>query len=428
MSELSARRAAADLLIETLENTRMLDEALATVESYNALQGPDRGFARAMASAAIRQLGRIDLGVAPFLKRPLKDATPEVRALLRIGAAQVWMLGTPAHAAVGETVNAAKHMPGAKGASGFLNAVLRKVVADRSAFDATPPEMTWPRWLREEMSHSIGEPAARELARGQLEEPKLHLCAKTGDGHALAQLTGGHPIGAKTAALPTGAVDAIAGYETGAWWVQDLAASLAVQILAPAPDEHIIDLCAAPGGKTLQLAASGARVTAIDRSKKRLQRVHENLARTGLASRVDVITANAESWRPKGLADAVLLDAPCSALGTLRRHPEGAWIKRPDAIARFPDIQGRLLRAAAEMIKPGGRIIYCVCTPLQREGEAVIDAIEREKILVRSPITRIMAGDFEASVTPKGDVLTLPGELAPHDAFFVAQLRLPGNL
>ena len=173
----------------------------------------------------------------------------------------------------------------------------------------------------------------------------------------------------------------------------------------------------------MQIAASGARVTAVDRSKKRLQRVHENLARTDLADNVEIIAANAESWRPETLADAVLLDAPCSALGTLRRHPEGAWIKTPDAIARFPDIQGRLLRAAAEMVKPGGRIIYCVCTPLKREGEDVISAAIAENILKRSPLTRNVAEPFAKSLTAHGDVLTIPFQAPLHDAFFVSRLE-----
>lgn len=422
MSGVPARIAAAELLIETIENKRMLDEALASVVSYNELQGPDRGFARAMASAALRQLGRIDRGLTPFLNRPLKDATPAVRALLRIGGAQAWMLGTPAHAAVGETVNAAKQLHGAKGAAGFLNAVLRKVASDRSLFDAARPETTWPNWLAKTFAEDLGQGQARRLARAQIEEPLLHLTAKSGDGAALAEQTGGSQIGAASAALPMGAVEAIPGYDAGDWWVQDVAAALPAQLLGAKPGEYVLDLCAAPGGKTMQLAASGARVTAVDRSKKRLQRVHENLERTGLSANVDVNAANAETWRPDELADAILLDAPCSALGTLRRHPEGAWIKEPDAIARFPDIQTRLLRAAAEMVKPGGRVVYCVCTPLSREGEAVVDTLVSENLFARSPVTRTKLGLFESAMTDKGDALTIPGDAPLHDAFYIACL------
>lgn len=425
MSGTAARRAAADLLIEILENKRMMEEALFSVASYNELQGPDRGFARAMTSAALRQLGRIDIGVAPFLNRPLKDATPQVRALLRIGAAQSWLLETPAHAAVGETVNAAKDMNGAKGAAGFLNAVLRKVASNRSHFDAAGPEEIWPIWLQNLLNKSVGAGGARAMARALSAEPDLHLTAKSGDGAALASQTGSTQIGPSSVQLKTGSVEAIEGYEAGDWWVQDIAAAFPVQMLAPTEDDYVIDLCAAPGGKTMQLAATGARVTAVDRSKKRLHRVDENLARTGLAQNVEVIAANAEQWRPKQLADAVLLDAPCSALGTLRRHPEGAWIKDPDAIARFPDIQSRLLRAAAEMVKPGGRILYCVCTPLRREGADVVNMVIGEGALKRSPIARTKAGPFSACVTSKGDVLTIPSKTLTHDAFFVSMLQRP---
>lgn len=423
MSNIDARLAAAELLIETLENKRMLDEALMGVESYHQLEGPDRGFARAMASAALRQLGRIDRGITPLLNRPLKEATPAVRALLRIGAAQSWVLCTPAHAAVGETVNTAKAMHGAKGAAGFLNAVLRKVANDRSRFDAVPPSKTWPEWLGTAFEASVGSDGLRAIARAQMQEPLLHLTARSEDGAALAAQTGGAQIGPATVSLSTGTVEAIAGYEAGDWWVQDLAAALPVSLLAPKPDEHILDICAAPGGKTLQIAASGAKVTAIDRSKRRLQRVHENLARTNLDSSVEVIAANAETWRPDALADGVLLDAPCSALGTLRRHPEGAWIKDPGAIARFPDIQRRLLRAAADMVKPGGRVVYCVCTPLAREGTDVIDTVINDGIYERSPFTGILPTPFEHCVTERGDVLTIPSDELFHDAFFVSVLR-----
>ena len=151
--------------------------------------------------------------------------------------------------------------------------------------------------------------------------------------------------------------------------------------------------------------------------------MHENLQRTGLGEQVDVIAANAETWRPDTLADAVLLDAPCSALGTLRRHPEGAWIKDPAALARFPDIQGRLLRASTEMVKPGGRIVYCVCTPLMREGAAVVEAVIREGLCARSPQTGIVAAPFERAVTQAGDVLTVPHEAPLHDAFYISVLE-----
>lgn len=421
----ASRLAAGALLIETLERKRTLDEALAATSSYANLKGPDRGFARALASAVLRQLGRLDIGLAPFLDRPLSAATPDVRALLRLGAAQLWLLETPAHAAVGETVAAAKNLPGARRAAGFLNAVLRKASADRAAFDAAPLLAIWPDWLQAEMVESLGQAGAQRLAQAQLAAPDLHLSAK--DPARTAAELGGTLLASGTIVLERGFDEALAGYEAGAWWVQDEAAALPASLLAPQAGEMVIDLCAAPGGKTLQLAAAGARVIAVDRSAPRLKRLRENLARTGLGDRVEIVTADAAAWRPETLADAILLDAPCSALGTLRRHPEGAWIKRPADLTRFPEIQARLLAAAREMLKPNARLIYCVCTPLRGEGEAVIEGALAGGGWRRVPFSADEAGPFAASLTEAGDLLTLPRREWTHDAFYLARLMPAGG-
>lgn len=423
MSAANSRQAAADLLIETLDNRRTLDEAMATSEAFGRLTGPDRGFARAMASAALRQLGRIDKGLAPFLTRPIETATPPARALLRVGAAQAWLMETPPHAVVSETVDAAKGWARAKSASGFLNAVLRKAVNNRSNFDKAPVTAVWPDWLTVEMMTSLGVEAATALAEAQMLEPELHLTPKSSDAAAeLARTLEGEEIGPGSVCLSTGKVSDIDGFEGGDWWVQDVAAALPARLLGASAGELALDLCAAPGGKTMQLAASGAKVIAVDRSASRLERVSENLARTGLASNVEIVAAKVEDWEPPALADRVLLDAPCSALGTLRRHPEGAWIKSPDDIARFPDVQLRLLEAAARMLKPGGTLVYCVCTPLKREGADVVDKAVAIGLLERRPIGEDELGGFAGARTPQGDVLTLPGSDFGHDAFFISRL------
>ncbi|WP_300377716.1 RsmB/NOP family class I SAM-dependent RNA methyltransferase [Henriciella sp.] len=423
MSGARARQAAADLLIETLDNRRTLDEAMTASEVFGKLQGPDRAFARAMASAALRQLGRIDKGLAPFLSRSLDTATPPARALLRIGAAQAWLMETPAHAVVSETVDAAKNWARARSASGFLNAVLRKAVRDRSHFDAAPVTAIWPDWLTVEMMTSLGIEGANALATAQLEEPDLHLTPKDpAQLQALARALSGEVIADTSVRVPTGDVSRLEGYDNGDWWVQDAAAALPVRLLGARAGETAFDLCAAPGGKTMQLAAAGADVVAIDRSPVRLERVRDNLGRTGLAARVEVIKAKLEDWTPPELADRVLLDAPCSALGTLRRHPEGAWIKSPADIARFPDVQVRLLRAAAGMLKPGGRLVYCVCTPLKREGADVVDRVVSEGLLERVAITPDEAGTFANGLTDEGDLVTLPDSHHGHDIFHVSRL------
>ncbi|MEM6651821.1 MAG: transcription antitermination factor NusB [Pseudomonadota bacterium] len=422
MSGAPARLAAAQLLMTVLEERRTLDEALAATERFEALSRPDRGFARAMTSAALRFLGRIDLGLAPFLDRPLDLAPPPSRALLRIGAAQAWLLGTPDHAVVGETVAAAKLWPRAQRGTGFLNAVLRKVVTDRQAFDAAPIEAVWPVWLRTIIAEGLGPKAALDLAQAQLEPPNLYLSPKDGAPAHLAERVGGEVIGDYSVQVETAAIESLPGYEDGSWWVQDIAATLPARLLDPQPGERILDICAAPGGKTLQLAARDAAVTAIDRSKPRLKRLKQNLWRTGLKDAVEIVHGDATAWRPAAPVDKILLDAPCSALGTLQRHPEGAWIKSADDVARFSNIQTRLLQAGLGMLKPGGTLIYCVCSPLPHEGINVIAPLIEAKKARRLPVKVNEIQGFEENLTASGDVLTLPQASFPHDAFFIARL------
>ncbi len=423
MSGAFARLAAAQLLMTVLEEGRTLDEALANTERFESLKGPDRGFARAMASAALRHLGRIDIGLAPFLDRPLDTAPPPSRALLRIGAAQAWILETPDHAVVGETVDAAKKWPRAQRATGFLNAVLRKAVADRSAFDAAPVQSIWPTWFQEAAQEAFGADASARLAEAQLQTPVTYLTSKQQNPAALAQQVDGEVVGDYSVKVETSDLEGLPGYAEGDWWVQDVAATLPARLLDPAEGDAILDICAAPGGKTLQLAAAGAAVTAIDRSKPRLKRLKQNLWRTGFKGEVEVIQADATMWRPSEPVDKILLDAPCSALGTLRRHPEGPWIKPEADVQRFPDIQERLLRAGVEMLKPGGTLTYCVCSPLPHEGVQLVDRILDDLPLSRVPITASEVPGFEDGISAVGDLLTLPNGKFQHDAFYISRLQ-----
>ena len=423
MSGLQPRLAALDLLGIILNQRRTLDEALTLSHRFVPLKGPDRGLARAIVSAVLRQAGRIDAALEPFLNRPLETASPDIQALLRIGAAQAWVMDMPDHAVVSTTVAAAKQLPGARRAAGFINAVLRKVVAHKDGFDTLPATQIWPVWLRTIFVQNLGAPAANRLAELQIAPPDIHLTPKSGSADKLAQQVGGTVLAGQSVQVPSGAVDTYPGFAEGDWWVQDVAAALPARVLHARPGETVLDLCAAPGGKTLQLAASGAQLIAVDRSRKRLERVHENLARTQLAGHVDVRLGDVENLSLTGPADKILLDAPCSALGTLRRHPEGAWIKKPADIARFPDIQTRLLRAALGHLKPGGQLVYCVCTPLPAEGTEVVRAVLAEDPhLRRLPIEPGEVQGFEGACTRSGDVLTLPGAGFAHDAFFIARL------
>ena len=419
VSGAESRLAAAELLHWTIDKRRTLDEAMTLSDTYNALEGSDRGFARAIASAALRHLGWIDQTVQPFLSRPLSATGIEIRALIRAGAAQVWFLDVAPHAAVNATVDAARLTRGARSGGSFLNAALRRVSEAAPPGETLPAEEIWPGWLRARFVGSLGTDGARALAEAQRAEPALHLTAAQ-DPAALAALIGGTLLSSGSVEAPAGAVEEFPGFADGQFWVQDQAAALPARLLAAKPGERVLDLCAAPGGKTQQLAATGASVTAVDRSATRLERLRENLARTGLSA--EVIVADGEAFTADAPFDKILLDAPCSALGTLRRHPEGAWIKTEADVARFPGVQARLLEAAARQLAPGGTLIYCVCSPLAAEGLDVVQAAITSGSLVRIPVSAAECPGFEDCVTPEGDVLTLPGPSRDCDAFYIARL------
>ncbi|HBX94055.1 MAG TPA: rRNA methyltransferase, partial [Hyphomonas sp.] len=283
MSGALSRRAAAELLMLALESRRTLDEAMLKSDSFNELEGPDRGFARLMASAALRELGRIDAGLSPLLSRPLNATSPAIRALLRIGVVQLWRLETPPHAAVSETVEAAKGWPDARSGGSFLNAVLRRAADTPPDLDAMPASLIWPDWLASRFTNDLGADGAEQLAAHQLHEPPIFLSAKSGPAQ-VAEATGGDLLPTGSIRLNSANIEALPGFEAGGWWVQDAAAALPAKLLNVTGTDQVVDLCAAPGGKTLQLAATGAKVTAVDRSKPRLERLRENLARTGLSA------------------------------------------------------------------------------------------------------------------------------------------------
>lgn len=422
----AARLAAGALLDHVLDRGHVLEDALTQVSDFVRLEGSDRGFARALTSATLRELGRIDAVLAPLLDRPMADTPGPVRNLLRLGAAQLWCLDTPVHAAVGETVEAARARPETERAAGFLNAVLRKASGLGETFAAQPPEAAWPDSLVQALRDSLGVAGTRALARAARAEADLDLATWPGEAQALAERLGGRALGPTCVRLGTGeAVETLDGYQDGRWWVQDRAAQATVTLFGEVSGQSVIDLCAAPGGKALQLAAAGAHVTAIDRSRVRLERLRENAERTGLIERMTVVEADAASWRPQEPAQFVLLDAPCSALGTLRRHPEGAWIKSSADLARFPALQERLLRAALDMCAPDGLVVYCVCTPLRGEGADVVGRVLAEGLAVREPLP-VQADIPDRWQTLQGDWLTLPDpdvEDGLHDVFFVSRLR-----
>ncbi|MGD9978979.1 MAG: RsmB/NOP family class I SAM-dependent RNA methyltransferase [Hyphomonadaceae bacterium] len=401
-----------------MERGRSLEDALAATPSFDALEGRDRAFARALVTAGLRRLGGINAVLSRFLDRPLPDSAPHARALLHLGAAQLLVLGTAAHAAVGETVETANGMREARGFAKLMNAVLRKVAREgQTILDALPPGADLPAWLYTRWRTTYGE-AAPQIAQALLPEPPLDLHVKD-DAGLWAENLGGvvTPTGSVRLSKPA-PIDTLPGFADGAWWVQDAAAALPAGLLGDVRGKRVLDLCAAPGGKTLQLAAAGARVTAVDKSETRLKRLRENLARTKLEA--EVICADALEFEAQPF-DAVLLDAPCTSTGTLRRHPDVAWLRRPTDVRTLAALQTQLIAASAKSLKPGAPLVYAVCSLEPEEGPGVIAEALRNGWR-RAPLTDEIPAEF---ITADGDMRTHPGfwpEIGGLDGFYAARL------
>jgi 16S rRNA (cytosine967-C5)-methyltransferase len=422
---LSARLAAAELLIGVLDHGRALEDALDSTPSFNALEGRDRAFARALATATLRRLGAIDAVLSRFLQRPLPESALHGRALLRIGAAQVLVLGTPAHAAVGETVETANSLREARGFAKLINAVLRRVAGEGPAMLASlAAGADLPAWLftRWRVAYGAGADA---IARALLTEPPLDLTAK-GDAARWAEALGAAVTPTGSIRLPSHAgVDQLPGFNDGEWWVQDAAAALPARLLGDVRGKRVLDLCAPPGGKTLQLAAAGALVTALDKSNSRLDRLRENLARTKLGA--EIIRADALEYRPSALFDAVLLDAPCTSTGTLRRHPDVAWLRRPNDVRALAELQLKLVTAATALLKPGGILVYAVCSLEPEEGPSIA-AHALKQGWTRAPIARGEIAGADGFITQEGDLRTLPSHWSDTgglDGFYAVRFTAP---
>jgi len=348
------RQFALSILRSVLAQHRPLEEALDRLPE--SAEPRDKAAAHRLAATALRRAGTLDAVIEPHLRRAPPDA---VRWILWLGAAGLLLLETPAHAAVGTAVELARSQK-LEPFAGLVNAVLRRVAAGGASMlaDLDSPRLDTPGWLWA----SWGE-RARAIAIAHQQEAPLDLTLMPG----AAPPPGGTPLPTGSVRFAAGTrVAEIPGYDEGKFWVQDAAASLPARLLAPLSGERIADLCAAPGGKTAQLAASGAQVTAVEANEKRLLRVHQNMIRLGL--RAEVVHADATTWRPDALLDAVLLDAPCSATGTIRRHPDLPHLKYQQDIAGLAAGQDRLIEAASNMLKPGGRLIYAVCSLQTEEG------------------------------------------------------------
>ena len=410
-SGMPAREAALSLLGAVMERRRPLEEALDALPARLAPR--DRAAAHRIAAAVLRRAGSLDAVLEPYLRR---EPPPVVRAALRTGAAELLLLGTPAHAAVAATVAVVP-----KPFAGLVNAVLRKVATEGPAalgeLDAerldTPPWL-WSTW------HAAYGPAVRSIVRAQQQPAPLDLTLAPG----AAVPEGAEILPTGSARLPAGTrPQELPGFAEGAFWVQDAAAALPARLLAAQPGERIADLCAAPGGKTAQLAAAGAHVVAVERDPKRLARLRENLARLKLDA--TFVEADAAAWTPAEAGfDAVLLDAPCTATGIIRRHPDIPHLKRAADVAQLAETQARLLAHAATLLRPSGRLVFATCSLQPEEGEAHLDRAAALGLTLDAIRPEELPGLPEA-LTARGTLRTRPDmwpERGGLDGFFAARL------
>jgi 16S rRNA (cytosine967-C5)-methyltransferase len=416
---LAARRVAIEILEEVLRRHRPLDEQLDGPQAHfglPALADRDRALVRKLLGTALRRLGTLRALLGTALDRGLPADAPRLEAVLLIGAAQILWLEVPDHAAVDLAVRLVQADRRAARYAGVVNAVLRRLAREGTAMLAAldPIALDTPEWLMTRWTDTYGAATARAIAAMHAVEPPLDLSAKADPEAWAARLRGRVLPTGSVRTLAQGRISSLPGYEEGAWWVQDAAAALPAGLFGDVRGRRIADLCAAPGGKTAQLAAMGARVTAVDRAPARLARLRENLARLGLQA--EAVAADVTEWQG-GSFDAVLLDAPCMSTGTIRRHPDIPWLKRASEIEPLADLQRRLLDRAAGLLGPGGILVYCTCSLEPEENEQQIAALlERDPGLRRRPVAAEELAGLAELVSPAGDLRTLPCHLSDPDA------------
>jgi 16S rRNA (cytosine967-C5)-methyltransferase len=433
---LMARTAAALILQDIVAKGHLLEERFAANAVPNRLQtldARDRGLTRSIVTSALRRLGTIRGALAGFMEQGLPKQVPDLEWTLIVGAAQILLLDVPDHAAVDLAVRAVRLDRKTAPFAALVNAVLRNVARGRDGILAAsdPLEHDVPNWLATRWRKTYGEATARAIGAAIREEPTLDLSVKS-DAAAWAERLGARVLPTGSLRLATHqAIDELEGYRDGEWWVQDAAAALPATFLGVQSGQRVVDFCAAPGGKSAQIAAAGAQLTAVDRSAERLKRLSANFERLGLAA--DLIVADATNLKAQPF-DAVLLDAPCLGTGTLRRHPDIAWTKKPGDLVNLTALQSRLLDKAVEMTRPGGTIVYCTCSIEPEEGEVQIAALlRRNPDVMRSPIGADEVGGLAEILNAQGEMRSLPSHFAgpePRfaglDGFFAARLTRRG--
>jgi 16S rRNA (cytosine967-C5)-methyltransferase len=424
---LAARVAATRILAAVLEKKTSLDGMLDSENGnpvYRALSLADRALVRAIVNSALRHLPRIEAALSKLLDGPLPQGARSLHHVLVVGAAPVLHLDVPDHSAVDLAVEQAHRDPRNRRFAKLVNAVLRRLGREKAEIEKAIADVpVLPDWFYARLVSAYGDEVAKRISEAQLTPSSIDLTVKK-DPAVWAEKLGGTvlPNGSVRLGEFEGQIPSLEGFAEGAWWVQDLAASMPVKLMGDISGKRVADLCAAPGGKTAQLALAGAKVTALDQSGNRLRRLRENLDRLGLHA--ETVEANMLKYQPEQLFDAVLLDAPCSSTGTLRKHPDVCWTKDENDIAKLAALQGQMLRHALTLVGAGGIVVFSNCSLDPSEGEAMIAQVlaenpDFERVAVRKDDWPGM----EAAVTAEGDLRTTPDMFGGIDGFFSSVLR-----
>jgi 16S rRNA (cytosine967-C5)-methyltransferase len=432
---LAARRIAADILDGVLHKHRTLDDQLDGAGAHPGLKtlaDRDRALMRRLVATILRRLGTLGHLLSRLLDRGIPTDAPRAQSALLIGAAQILWMDVPDHAAVDLSVRLVQSDRRAAKYAGLVNAVLRRCAREGQPLidEVKSQNLDIPPWLLARWIGAYGESTARQMALAIGYEPSLDITVKADAAQWASRLHGETLTTGTVRTLLQGSVTMLPGFTEGQWWVQDAAAALPARLFGDVGGKTIVDLCAAPGGKTAQLAQAGARVTAVDRSPARMARLRDNLARLSLQA--DDVVTDAAEWpgQGNGGVDGVLVDAPCTSTGTIRRHPDVAWLRQEADIAALTALQKRLLQRAVALLKPGGTLVYCTCSLEPEEGEqAIASLLATESDMRRVPVEADEVAGLSEILTANGDLRTLPGHL-PHtdprlgglDGFYAARL------
>ena len=437
---LAARRIAADILDGVLHKQRTLDDQLDGAGAHPGLKtlpDRDRALMRRLVATILRRLGTLGHVLSRLLDRGIPTDAPRAQSALLIGAAQILWMDVPDHAAVDLSVRLVQSDRRAAKYAGLVNAVLRRCAREGPSLidEVKSQTLDVPPWLLARWIAHYGETTAREIAVALSHEPSLDITVKSDAAQWATRLHGETLPTGSVRTLLQGSVKMLPGFTDGQWWVQDAAAALPARLFGDIAGKRIADLCAAPGGKTAQLIHAGARVTAVDRSPGRMARLRENLTRLSLEA--ETVVTDAAEWQGGDLGgnpgegfDGILVDAPCASTGTIRRHPDVAWLRQDADISALMALQKRLLQRATALLKPGGTLVYCTCSLEPEEGEQAIAAhLAAEPAMRRAPIDPSEVAGLSEILNPDGDLRTLPCHL-PHedprlgglDGFYAARL------